>query len=112
MPLQHFRIKAVIKGIKRAHLGIGNQHRVRRSLTWEMIWVIEKGFGDWGVGERIVWTGLALTYQLQLRASELLAVEGGDVHEVCCLRTGDIHIILRERSAAQTVTEELSLIHI
>ena len=33
LPLQHFRIKAVRKGIKRVHLEAGNQTRVRRPVT-------------------------------------------------------------------------------
>ena len=33
LPLQHFRIKVVRKGIKRAHADAGNQARVRRPLS-------------------------------------------------------------------------------
>ena len=43
-----------------------------------------------GVGGRIVWIGLALTYQLLLWASELFAEEGRKAHEVYCLRRGDV----------------------
>ena len=66
------------------------RHGVRRPLTWEMIRVMEESIGAWGVGGRIVWIGLALTYQLLLRASELFAEEGGKVQEVHCLRRGDV----------------------
>ena len=54
LPLQHFRIKAVRKGIKRAHVEALNQMRVRRPLTWDMIRVLEESIGEWGVGGRIV----------------------------------------------------------
>ena len=90
LPLQHFRIQAVKKGVRRAYAEAGNQARVRRPLTWEMTRVMEESIGAWGVGGRIVWIGLALTYQLLLRASELFAEEGGKVHEVYCLRRGDV----------------------
>ena len=78
------------KGTRRAHAEGGNQARVRRPLTWEMIRVREESISSWGVGGRIVWIGLALTNQLLLRASELFAEERGKVHEVYCLRTGDV----------------------
>ena len=90
LPLQHFRIQAVKKGIRRAHAEAENHARVRRPLTWEIISVVEESIGEWGVGGRIVWIGLALTYQLLLRASDLFAEEGGKVHEVYCLRRGDV----------------------
>ena len=53
LPLQHFRIQAVRMGIKRAHVEAGNQARVRRPLTWEMIRVMEECIGEWEVGGRI-----------------------------------------------------------
>ena len=81
LPLQHFSVQAVKKGIRRAHAEAGNQARVRRPLTWEMIRVMEESIGAWGVRGRIVWIGLALTYQLLLTASEVFAEEGGIVHE-------------------------------
>ena len=74
LPLQHFRIKVARKGIKRAHVGAGDEKRVRRPLTWEMTRVMEESIGEWGVGGRIVWIGLALMFQLfLLRASEPFA---------------------------------------
>ena len=51
-PLQLFRIKAVKKGIKRAHVEAGNQTWARRPLAWEMIKVMEESI-DRGVG----WVG-------------------------------------------------------
>ena len=48
LPLQHFRIKAVEKEIKRAHAGARNLARVKKSLTWEMIRVMEESIGEWG----------------------------------------------------------------
>ena len=43
-------IKAVNRGIKRAHVEVGNQTRVKRPLTWKMIRVVEESLADWGVG--------------------------------------------------------------
>ena len=68
----------------------GTRHGVRRPLTWEMIRVMEESIGAWGAGGKIVWIGLALTYQLLLRASELFAEEGGKVQQVQFLRRGDV----------------------
>ena len=44
--LQHFRIKAVEKKIKRAHVEAGNQTRARRPLTWEIIKVMDESIGE------------------------------------------------------------------
>ena len=54
LPPQHFRIKAVKKGIEKAHVEAGNQTRVRRPLTWEMIKVTEESIGLVGSG---AWVG-------------------------------------------------------
>ena len=43
-----------------------------------------------GVGGRVAWTGLALSYILMLRATELFAWENGDFHIIYCLRKGDV----------------------
>lgn len=37
LPFGHVRIKAVRQGIKRTYVEAGNQPKVRRPLTWEMI---------------------------------------------------------------------------
>ena len=46
LPLNHFRIKAVKEGIKRAHVEGGTQQRMRRPLSWEML-------KEWGVSGRV-----------------------------------------------------------
>ena len=43
---QHVRIKSVIKGIKRVCVEAGNQVRVTKPLTWEVIRVVEESLGD------------------------------------------------------------------
>ena len=48
LPLQHFRIQAVKKRIRRAHAEAGNQARVKGPLKWEMIRVMEKSIVAWG----------------------------------------------------------------
>ena len=53
----------------------GFRHGEMRPLTWEIIRVMEESMGAGGVGGRIAWIGLALTYQLLLRGSELFAKE-------------------------------------
>ena len=88
LPVQQSRIKAVKKGIKRAHVEAGNQTRVRRPLTWETIRVMEESIGEWSVGGRIAWIGLALSHQLLLRA--LFSGERGGAHHVYCFRRGNI----------------------
>ena len=57
-----FRIKAVKEGIKRAHVEGGSQQRIRRPLSWEMLEEMEEAAKEWGMGGRVAWIGLALTY--------------------------------------------------
>ena len=59
-------------------------------MTWAMLKEMEDTAGEWGVGGRIAWIGLALTYLLLLRASELYAEDSGRVHAQYCLRRKDI----------------------
>ena len=58
LPLHHFRIKAVRKGVKKAHVEAGNQTRVRRPLAGEMTRVMEESIGEWGLGGKIAWIRL------------------------------------------------------
>ena len=106
LPLNHFRIKAVKEGIKRAYVEGGTQQRMRRPLTWGMLKEMEEAAKEWGMGGRVVWIGLALTYLLLLRASELFAEDDGSVHAVYCLR-GGCGILCRRAAGGR-----LSLIHI
>ena len=62
-----------------------------------------------------MWIGQALPQQLLLRASELFAEEGGKVHEVYCLRKGDVAFFEKgaqlgpgSRKAADTVEIRLN----
>ena len=68
----------------------GTQQRVRRLLSWEMLKRMEGIAKEWGTGGRVVRIGLALTYLILLRASELFAEDDGSVHAVYGLRGGDL----------------------
>ena len=60
-----------------------------------------KGFKEaakeWRVGGRVAWIGLALTYFILLRASEVFAEDDGSVHAVYCLRGGNLAFYAGER---------------
>ena len=59
LTLNHFRIKAVKEGIKRAHVEGGTQQRIKRPLSWEMVKEMKEAAMEWGVGGRVAWIGLA-----------------------------------------------------
>lgn len=65
----------------------GSQHWVRRLLTWEMQTEMQDSVPSWGVRGRVMCIGLASSYFLELRASELFTMEKGLFHKV--LRTSD-----------------------
>ena len=101
LPLNHFRIKTDREGIKRAHVEGGTQLRMRRPLSWEMLKEMEEATKEWGVGARVAWIGLPLTYLLLLRASELFAEDDGRLHAVYCLRRGDVAFYVGERQGKE-----------
>ena len=62
-----------------------------------MLEEMEEAAKEWGVGGRVAWIGLALTYVLLLRASELFVEDDGRVHAVYGLRGGDVAFYAGER---------------
>lgn len=96
LPLDHFRIKAVRQGIKRAYVEVGNQPRLRRPLTWEPVKELERCAVDSGVGGRVMWMGLALSFILLLQASELLCGGCGEIPRDISLEEGGYCIFPRE----------------
>ena len=50
------------QGIKRAHVGMSSQQKVRRPLTWGILTEMHESVQAWAVGGRVLWMGLALTY--------------------------------------------------
>ena len=64
---------------------------MKRPLSWEMLKGMEGAAKKWGVGERVVRIGLALTYLLLQRASELFAKNDGSVNAVNFLGGADWH---------------------
>ena len=90
LPLSNPYIKGVAQGIKKGHVEKGTQARVRRPLTWGMLSSMQQSVGGEGAGGRVLWIGLALTYLLMLRASELFAERDGKIHDVYCLCRGDV----------------------
>ena len=63
---------------------------MRRPLSWEMLKRMEAAAKEWGVGGRVAWIGLALTYLTRLGASELFAEDDGILHAVYCFRGRDV----------------------
>lgn len=90
LPTSHFQIRAVMKTIDRAHAGTQIKPRTRKPLTWEMLEAgrgVVEGMGNAG---QLIWKGLALSYLLLCRASEIWAYETGLVHSEFCLTRQDL----------------------
>ena len=90
MPLGNPLIRSVKQGNKRAHVEKGTEQRMRRPLTWGMLTRMQESVPSWGVGGRVMSIGLALSYFLMLRASELFAGEKGEFHSIYFLWRGDV----------------------
>ena len=112
LPLNYFRIKAVKEGIKRVHVEGGTQQRMPRPLSWGMLKEMEEETKEWGVGWRVAWIGLALTYLLLLRASELFAEDDGRVHALYCLRGEDVAFYVGERQVEGGSSPEVGTVEV
>ena len=66
-----------------------------------MLKEMEKAAKEWGVGGRVAWIALPLTYLLLLRASELFAEDDGSVHAVYVLIGGDMAFYEGERQVEE-----------
>ena len=65
-------IRYVGQGIKRAHVGMGSQQKVRRPLTWRMLTEMHESVQACGVDGRVLWIGLALTYYFYVASVGIL----------------------------------------
>ena len=91
LPLSGAFVRGVGEGIKRKHVEKGTQQRVRRPLTWGMLSYMQDEVGARSAEGRVLWIGLAMSYFLLLRASELFAENAsGRVHDVYGLRRRDV----------------------
>ena len=78
------------KGIDRVQ-GKGDvKPRVRKPLSWDMLWDGKNEVLTAEGGRLVTWMGLALAYFLLCRASELFAYDSGMVHPDYCLTRGDL----------------------
>ena len=90
VPMSNPLIRSVRQGIKRAHVGMGSQQKVKRPLTWGMLTEMQESVQAWGVGGRVLWIGLALTYYFYVASVGIICQRKGLFHKVYCLRRGDV----------------------
>lgn len=110
MPTSHCLIVAAEKGIDRLRGASGRKARVRLPLTWS---ILSHGYltvTSSEAGGIIMWLGLALTYFLLCRASELYAYPNGLVHPEFCLTrdcltffSGGVQLDVGDRARADSV---------
>ena len=90
LPTTHCMVIAVGKGIDRVQ-GKGDvKPRVRKPLSWDMLWDGKNEVLTAEGGGPVMWMGLALAYFLLYRASELFANDSGMVHPDYCLTRRDL----------------------
>lgn len=83
-------IKCALRGIARLHIDQGIRHRVRLPVTWKMLLEGERLIPAWGVGGRVLWLCLSLSYFLIARSDEIFASSSGQVHPAHCLTRKDV----------------------
>jgi hypothetical protein len=92
-PAQHFLVRAVARGIERRQGAAGGNVRPeRRALRWPQIQAA-RTCGLWAAmpGGMVTWYGLAMSFFLLARASELWAYDtSGEVHPHYCLTRADL----------------------
>ena len=83
-------IKCTLKGIARFHVEAGTRHRFRLPLTWRMLLDGESLIPPWGIGGRVMWLCLSLSYFLIARSNEIFASSSAVAHLVHCLTRKDV----------------------
>ena len=110
LPTSHCMVVAVGKGIDRAHGKSEIRPKVRKPLPWDLLTTGMKSACEVGTEGWVVWTGLALSFHLLCRASEIWAYGNGLVHADFCLTRRDLaffsgafQLAWEERRAADRV---------
>ena len=85
LPMSHYMIVAAGKGIDRAHGTAMKEKQLRLPLTWALLAQGPQGNLSVAEGGYVTWLGLAVSYFLLCRASELWAHASGHVHPEFCL---------------------------
>ena len=110
LPMSHCMIVAVGKGIDRAHGMSQKKKQVRLPLTWAILAQGRQAVVSMEDGGYVMWLGLAVSYFLLCRASELWAYANGQVHPEFCLTRnclsffhGEVQVAFEKRSIATAV---------
>ena len=83
-------LRCALKGIARSHVEAGTRHRVRLPVTWRMLLDGESLIPAWGIGGRVMWLCLSLSYFLIARSDEIFASSSGVAHHAHCLTRKDV----------------------
>lgn len=111
LPTSHCMIAAAGRGIDRIRGASKQRVQVRLPLTWS---ILASGYltvtNQFTEGGNVTWLGLALSYFLLCRASELFAYSNGLVHPEFCLTRdcltfsrGGVQVNLEDRACADAV---------
>ena len=73
---------------------------------------MQESIPSWGVGGKVVWIGLALSYFLMLRASELFAGEKREFHSVYCLRRGGVTFFRNNEQLGESRRQEADKVEV
>ena len=110
VPTSHCLLVAAGKGVDRCRGGAGKKAQVRLPLTWTILAPGYQVVSEFKEGGQVMWLGLALTYFLLCRASELFAYENGLVHPEFCLTRdclkffrGGVPVDTADRATADSV---------
>ena len=91
MPTDSPLLKRMISGIKRASLQAALPRRCRIPVALDVLLAYGgPAAKSWGIGGRVLFLCLLLTYFIGARAHEVFKTDSGQVHVVHCLTRGDI----------------------
>ena len=95
LPTSHGMVVAIGKGIDRAHGKSEVRPKVRKPLTWDLLTKGMKSAAEVDTEEWVVSSGLALSFHLLCRASEIWACGNRLVHPDMCLTRSDLTFLAR-----------------
>ena len=105
LPTSHCMTFAVGRGIDRAHGMSNKKAQVRLPLTWAMLSQGRHVLASMVDGRYAIWLGLAISYFLLCRASELWAYANGQVHPEFCLTSNCLTFFTKEYRSHSTTDQ-------
>lgn len=106
LPTRSPLIKSALQGISRSHALAGTASRGRLPMSWDMLLGGRCLVPSWGVGGRVMWLCLGMSYFVITLSDEVFASSSGAVHPAHCITRGDVAFYSGDRQLGRSTWKE------